>query len=240
MISNLFNFPKLDNRMENQEQLQQGVQGAPTEDSVTLSRGEYDKLRQTAEDYKASTKEAQKLHWIADIARDNTKFLKLYESDKTLAKLVAKHFDRDASDLYAELKGEGGVVEGISKEEATKNAEAIAQKIVAQQNLEAFVKKFGIEGKLKEVFDAEMEELMGSKKRTPEEVEKQAKRALRLIRDTDEFQKALEANNSKLAGAGISGSSRKGSGNEKSPYQKIKEEQRNGSLLAKYGISKDF
>lgn len=224
--------------MENQENLNNEEKQSENENSVTLSKEEYDKLKQTETDYKSSTKEAQKLHWIADVAVDNTKFVKLYNSDKAMAKLVAKHFDRDADELYEEIKGAEN--QGLSKDDIAREAKAIAEKTVAKQTLDAFVKKYGIEGKLGATFKEEFDGLMENKTWTPEEVEKQCKRALRLVRDTDEFQKALNESGSRLAGAGAISGSRKGDTGGKSPYQQIKEEMKNGSLLAKYGVSKSF
>lgn len=240
----LFIFPKLDYRMENKENKEvfgnEEKNNANDENSVTLSKEEYDKLRQTEEDYKASTKEAQRLRWIADVSVDNSKFLKLYETDKKMAKAVAEHFGRDVEELYEAVADSYGEKNGISKEDVAKQAKEIAEKTLAKQNLETFVKKYGIEGKLEKVFREEFEGLMENKTWTPEEVDKQCKRALRLVRDTEEFQKALEENGSKLAGAGATGNSRKGVTSTKSPYQQIKEEMKNWSLLSKYGKSKNF
>lgn len=114
------------------------------ENSVSITKDEYDKLLQDSKDYKASTKEAQKLHRIAKIAVDNTKFLKLYKTDKVLAQAVAKHFNRDVDELYESIKEEGGHEDGLDMEDISKKAEAIANKTVAKQTLESFKKEFKI------------------------------------------------------------------------------------------------
>jgi hypothetical protein len=75
-----------------------------------------------------------------------------------------------------------------------------------------------------------------------EEVIKQAKRALKLCRDTDEFQAELSKANSRLAGAGITWSTRadKSWGNEKSPYANWKQQEEQNSIFGQYGKSKNF
>ena len=227
------------NKELEQENLEQN-RSEEQENSVSISKDEYDKLLQDSKDYKASTKEAQKLHWIAKIAVDNTKFLKLYKTDKVLAQAVAKHFSRDAEELYESIKEEGKPEEGLDMEDISKRAEAIANKTVAKQTLESFKKELKISGKLEKSFDEEFDNLMGDKDWSPEEVKKQAKRALKLIKDTDEFQQGLESSKQQLAGAGVSGGTRATGAGEKTPYQRYKEQKANGSLLSKYGVSKDF
>jgi hypothetical protein len=85
----------------NQEAAQQenNSEAAPK----TYTAEEYEELR---EKYNASTKEAQKLSWISKVAVDNTKFIKLYNSDKRQAEEVAKHFGRTAKELYEQVKAE--------------------------------------------------------------------------------------------------------------------------------------
>ena len=142
--------------------------------------------------------------------------------------------------LYESIKEEGKPEEGLDMEDVSKRAEAIANKTVAKQTLESFKKEFKISGKLEKSFDEEFDNLMGDKDWSPEEVKKQAKRALKLIKDTDEFQQGLESSKQQLAGAGVSGGTRATGAGDKTPYQRYKEQKANGSLLSKYGVSKDF
>ena len=89
---------------ENQELNQQDAQQENnSENSKTYTAEEYEELERK---YNASTKEAQKLSWISKVAVDNTKFIKLYNSDKRQAEEVAKHFGRSAKQLYDEVKAE--------------------------------------------------------------------------------------------------------------------------------------
>jgi superfamily II DNA or RNA helicase len=88
---------------ENQNELNQEAAQNNSENSKTYTAEEYEELR---EKYNASTKEAQKLSWISKVAVDNTKFIKLYNSDKRQAEEVAKHFGRSAKELYEQVKAE--------------------------------------------------------------------------------------------------------------------------------------
>lgn len=210
-----------------------------SENSKTYTAEEYEELR---EKYNASTKEAQKLSWISKVAVDNTKFIKLYNSDKRQAEEVAKHFGRTAKQLYEQVKAEYWDSESIDVEDIDERAEKIANKKFAEQSLKDFKEKYGISWKLDKTFTNEFEWLMEWKDWESEEVIKQAKRALKLVRDTDEFQNELSKANSRLAGAGITWSTRadKGSNTEKWPYANWKENEAKQSIFGEYGKSKDY
>lgn len=205
----------------------------------TYTAEEYEELR---EKYNASTKEAQKLSWISKVAVDNTKFIKLYNSDKRQAEEVAKHFGRSAKELYEQVKAEYWDSESIDVEDIDARAEQIANKKFAEQSLKDFKDKYGISWKLDKTFTNEFEWLMDWKDWNSEEVIKQAKRALKLVRDTDEFQAELNKANSRLAGAGITWSTRwdNSTGGEKWVYSKRKEEEARNSIFGQYGKSKSF
>lgn len=205
----------------------------------TYTAEEYEELR---EKYNASTKEAQKLSWISKVAVDNTKFIKLYNSDKRQAEEVAKHFGKSAKELYELVKAEYWDSGSIDVEDIDERAEAIANKKFAEQSLKDFKDKYGISWKLDKTFTSEFNGLMEWKDWDSEEVIKQAKRALKLCRDTDEFQEALNKANSRLAGAWITGSTRadKGWNTEKWPYANWKEQEEKNSIFGQYGKSKNF
>lgn len=205
----------------------------------TYTAEEYEELR---EKYNASTKEAQKLSWISKVAVDNTKFIKLYNSDKRQAEEVAKHFGKSAKELYELVKAEYWDSGSIDVEDIDERAEAIANKKFAEQSLKDFKDKYGISWKLDKTFTNEFNGLMEWKDWDSEEVIKQAKRALKLCRDTDEFQEALNKANSRLAGAWITGSTRadKGLNTEKWPYANWKEQEEKNSIFGQYGKSKNF
>lgn len=229
---------------ENQNELnQQDAQEQETnskETSKTYTAEEYEELERK---YNASTKEAQKLSWISKVAVDNTKFIKLYNSDKRQAEEVAKHFGRSAKELYDEVKAEYWESESIDVEDIDKRAEQIANKKFAEQSLKDFKEKYGISGKLDKTFMSEFEWLMDWKDWESEEVIKQAKRALKLVRDTDEFQAELNKANSRLAGAGITGSSKadtKWSQEPKGMYAQWKEQEAKNSIFGQYGKDKSF
>ena len=231
-------------RMEQENQMEQNQQVAQEKESnsespKTYTAEEYEELERK---YNASTKEAQKLSWISKVAVDNTKFIKLYNSDKRQAEEVAKHFGRSAKQLYDEVKAEYWNSESIDVEEIDERAEKIANKKFAQQSLKEFKDKYGISGKLDKTFMNEFEWLMDWKEWESEEVLKQAKRALKLCRDTDEFQAELSKANSRLSGAGITWSTRadKGWSTEKWPYANWKEQEAKQSIFWEYGKSKDF
>ena len=228
---------------ENQNELnQQDAQQEQTnsESPKTYSAEEYEELERK---YNASTKEAQKLSWISKVAVDNTKFIKLYNSDKRQAEEVAKHFGRSAKELYDEVKAEYWNSESVDVEDIDARAEKIADKKFAEKSLKDFKEKYGISWKLDKTFTNEFEWLMEWKDWDSDEVIKQAKRALKLVRDTDEFQAELNKANSRLAGAGITGSSKadtKGSQEPKGMYAQWKEQEAKNSIFGQYGKDKSF
>lgn len=230
---------------ENQELNQEEAQN---QEERTYSASEYEDLKKQLdaanEQIKASSKEAQKLSWISKVAVDNTKFIKLYKSDKRQAEEVAKHFWRTAKELYDQVASEYGdnADNWLDIEDVDARAEAIANKKFAQQSLKSFKEKYWIEWKLEKTFDSEFDSLMSWKDWESEEVIKQAKRALKLCKDTDEFQAALNKENSRLAWAWITWSTRsdKGERKESSPYSQWKEQEAKQSIFWQYGKSKDF
>lgn len=233
--------------MENENQELNQQQEAQNKEERTYTQAEYDELLKEnsalKEQQKASTKEAQKLHWISEVATDNTKFFKLYRSDKRQAEDVAKHFGRSAKEFYEAIKEKYGESnDWIDIEDVEAKAEEIADRKFAQKSLESFKKEYGIDWKLEKVWKTEFDGLMDWKEWKSEEVLKQAKRALKLIRDTDEFQAELDKADSRLAWAGITGGSKsdwKGS-EPKGVYAKYKEKQASDSIFAQYGKKKDF
>lgn len=222
----------------NQEAAQQENNSEETK-AKTYTAEEYEELR---EKYNASTKEAQKLSWISKVAVDNTKFIKLYNSDKRQAEEVAKHFGRSAKQLYDEVKAEyWDSGQSIDVEDIDARAEQIANKKFAEQSLKDFKEKYGISWKLDKTFTNEFEWLMEWKDWESEEVLKQAKRALKLVRDTDEFQAELNKANSRLAGAWITWSTRSDNQTgEKWVYASRKEQEAKNSIFWQYGKSKSF
>lgn len=228
----------MDNQ-ENQELNQEAAQQDNSENSKTYTAAEYEELR---EKYNASTKEAQKLSWISKVAVDNTKFIKLYNSDKRQAEEVAKHFGRSAKELYEQVKAEYWDSESIDVEDIDERAEKIANKKFAEQSLKDFKDKYGISWKLDKTFMNEFEWLMEWKDWESEEVLKQAKRALKLCRDTDEFQAELSKANSRLAGAWITWSTRASNGGstEKWLYASWKQQEEQNSIFGQYWKSKNL
>lgn len=228
---------------ENQNELNQqdAQQENNSENSKTYTAEEYEELERK---YSSSTKEAQKLSRIAKVAVDNTKFIKLYNSDKRQAEEVAQHFGKSAKQLYDLVKEEyWDWGDWIDMEDVEAKAEQIANKKFAQQSLKSFKEKYGISWKLEKTFDSEFNWLMDWKDWISDEVIKQAKRALKLCRDTDEFQAELNKANSRLAWAGITGSSKSDSnrqGDSDSPYAKWKEQEAKNSIFTQYGKSKNF
>lgn len=221
--------------------------GQENQQPKTYSEEEYNELAKkysdTQEQLKASTKEAQKLHWISEVATDNTKFFKLYRSDKKQAEAVAKHFWKDAETLYKEIKNEYGEQDPwIDMDDIEAKAEEIADRKLAEKTVDSFKKEFGISWKFEIAWKEEFDNLMDWKKRTSEEVLKQAKRAIRLVKDTNEFQEQLQKANSRLAGAWITWSSKSENWwtKEKWPYEKRKEQEASNSIFAQYGKKKDF
>lgn len=233
--------------MENENQELNQEQEAQNKEARTYTQAEYDELLKEnsalKEQQKASTKEAQKLHWISEVATDNTKFFKLYRSDKRQAEDVAKHFWRNAKEFYEAIKEKYGESnDWIDIEDVEAKAEEIADRKFAQKSLESFKKEYGIDGKLEKVWKSEFDGLMEWKDWKSEEVLKQAKRALKLVRDTDEFQAELDKAGSRLAWAGITGGSKSDWkwSEPKGIYAKYKEKQASDSIFAQYGKKKDF
>ena len=232
--------------MEEKELELNSQENAQTQEPRTYTQEEYDELAkkfsESQDQLKASTKEAQKLSWISRVAVDNTQFLKLYRSDKKQAEAVAKHFWRTADDLYTDVKNEyWDTSSWIDIEDVEAKAEAIANKKFAEQTLNNFKKEFGITWGLEKVWKSEFDGLMDWKDWESEEVLKQAKRALKLCKDTDEFQAEFEKANSRLAWAGITWSSKGVWGQkDKWPYAQYKEQEAKNSIFGAYGKSKDF
>lgn len=227
---------------ENKEELnQQDAQQENNSDTPkTYTAEEYEELERK---YNASTKEAQKLSWISRVAVDNTKFIKLYNSDKRLSEEVARHFGRSsAKELYNQIKAEYWDSGSLDVEDVDERAEKIANKKFAEKSLKDFKDKYGISGKLEKTFDSEFNWLMEWKDWESDEVVKQAKRALKLCRDTDEFQAEMSKANSRLSWAWITGSTRsdRSWSAEKSPYASWKEQEARQSIFGEYGKSKDF
>lgn len=228
---------------ENQEELNQENAQQENDNSEstpkTYTAEEYEELKGK---YNASTKEAQKLSWIAKVAVDNTKFIKLYNSDKRQAEEVAKHFNRTAKELYDQVKAEYWDSGWIDVEDIDERANAIANKKFAEQSLKEFKEKYGISWKLEKTFNSEFDWLMEWKDWESEEVIKQAKRALKLCRDTDEFQEALNKANSRLAWAWITWSTRADNSDSKDSwlYAQWKKQEEKNSIFSQYGKSKSF
>jgi len=151
--------------MENENQELNQEQEAQNQEARTYTQAEYDELLKEnsafKEQQKASTKEAQKLHWISEVATDNTKFFKLYRSDKKQAEAVAKHFGWSASDFYNAIKEKYWESnDWIDMEDVEAKADEIAEKKFAQKSLDSFKKEFGIEWKLEKVWKEEFDGLM--------------------------------------------------------------------------------
>lgn len=234
--------------LPNQDQIQEKDGQNNESDKVELTKEEYDrliasdkKLWEVETQLKASTKEWQKLWWIAKVSTDNSKFIKLYKSDKKQAEEVARHFGYTAKDFYdAVVKEYGEDSWGIDVEDVDERVQQGIDKWLAEKTLKDFKEKYGIKGKLENSFNEEFNSLMDWKEWNSDEVQKQCKRALRLVSDTDEFQKEYAKANSRLAGAWISGDWRVGNGwyKPKTAYERYKEEKQKGSLFEQFGLKK--
>lgn len=240
---------EINNQDLNQEA---GQENNGNNEKVELSKEEYDKLISDQKrlwdvetQLKASTKEWQKLAWISKVATDNSKFIKLYKSDKKQAEEVAKHFNYTAKDFYDAVIKEYGdsAWDGIEMEDVDERVQQWIERWLAEKSLADFKEKYGIKGKLENSFTEEFNNLMEWKEWTNEEVQKQCKRALRLVSDTDEFQKELNKSNSRLAWAWISWDGRiwgTGTNAPKTAYDRYKENKKSWSLFEQYGIKKDL
>ena len=222
------------------------------EEKVSLSKEEYERLLSSdkkvgelQEKYNASTKEAQKLNWIAKVSKDEKQFIKLYNSDKKQAEEVAKHFWKgDAKTLYDQVVEQHGDVSfGMDAEDVDARIQLGVEKRMAEQELQTFKDKYGIDGKLGKVFDKEFKDLMQWKEFNVETVKAQAKKAFRLVRDTDEFVEELKKANSRLAGAGIVSTWRNGdssSSKTNSVIDQIMSQQKGNSIYSANWLSKDL
>jgi hypothetical protein len=154
---------------------------------------------------------------------------------------VARHFGYTAKDFYdAVVKEYGEDSWGIDVEDVDERVQQGIDKWLAEKTLKDFKEKYGIKGKLENSFNEEFNSLMEWKEWNSDEVQKQCKRALRLVSDTDEFQKEYNKANSRLAGAWISGDWRVGNGwyKPKTAYERYKEEKQKGSLFEQFGLKK--
>lgn len=235
----------------NQDLNQEAGQNEAVNERVELSKEEYDKLISDQKrlwdvetQLKASTKEWQKLWWISKVATDNSKFIKLYKSDKKQAEEVAKHFGYTAKDFYDAVVREywDNSGDGIEMEDVDERVQHGIEKGLAEKTLQDFKEKYWIKGKLENSFSEEFNNLMEWKEWTSDEVLKQSKRALKLVSDTAEFQEEYNKSNSRLAWAWISGDGRTGGTGSwpKTALEKYRENKKNWSLFSKYGISKDL
>lgn len=241
--------------MENQNQdlssIENGQQTTDANEKVELSKEEYEKLISdqkrlwTVEnELKASTKEWQKLAWISKVATDNSKFVKLYKSDKKQAEEVAQHFGYSAKDFYDAVVKEYGdsSSDWLEIEDVDERVQQGINRWLAEKTLSDFKEKYWIKWKLENSFSTEFNTLMEWKDRNSDEVLKQCKRALKLVSDTAEFQEEYNKSNSRLAWAGISWDWRTGGNGTwpKTALEKYRENKKNWSLFTQYGISKDL
>lgn len=220
---------------ENRDQIQTDGQ-----EQVSISKEEYDRLlgtqkdlETTKEQLKASTRESQKLHWIAQISKDNSKFGKLYNSDKRQAEAVAQHFGMSAEEFYTKWKENywSTASDSIDMDDVDARVQQKVAEWIAKEKLEAFKQQHWITWKFDKQFMGEFNDLMKDKERTEEEVLKQCRRAFKLIDDDDEFQEAIAKSNSRLAWAGIAWSSRSAWGSRSNtPYDKYMQQKNNASL----------
>lgn len=182
-------------------------------DEVSLSKQEYEGLLKDRKAYHSSTKEAQRLNAIAQVAKDNKNFFKVFRSDKKLAEEVAKHFwYEDASALKESLTEHYGAdaVPDISEKEIKTTTSAIVDEKLAKQSLKSFVsgKKMGKD--LEKEFMEEFEDLVWDRTLDEELVNKFTKKAWTIVKTQSKLYKEWREKNEELQGAGIIGAGSRG------------------------------
>ena len=156
------------------------VKPEETDDNITLSKKDYELMKETN---KQSTQEAQKLLWVDRVRTDKYDFIKLYESDRSIAEKVLQHVgeEKDPRALYNELRKEkyGEDDKEVQKAELL---DAIEQKEIKKE-FNRILKANGLdlESKAGKAFKEEYDFLTDNGKRvTSENVDAFASKAMKL------------------------------------------------------------
>lgn len=177
-------------------------------EEISISKADYDKLMSDSENYKASSKEAQKLAAFAEVHKDNTKFYKYYDVDKSKASYIAEQYGFDSADaLKSHLddyyKNHPEEKVAYSEDELMEKFEAKQEEKEAKKALNSFFKEQDTtkDSKVGKAILDEFNDLMEGKKRTVDNVEKYAQKALNIVKSTGKFAEDLYKTKAKLAGA---------------------------------------
>lgn len=188
---------------EVQEEAEEAAKPEETDDKITLSKKDYELMKETN---RQSTQEAQKLLWVDRVRTDKYDFIKLYESDRSIAERVLQHVgeEKDPRLLYNELRKEkyGEDDKEVQKAELL---DAIEQKEIKKE-FNRILKANGLdlESKAGLAFKEEYDFLTDNGKRvTSENVESFTSKAMKLAWVKDIAQMKAKTDK-ELLGAGNS------------------------------------
>lgn len=173
-------------------------------DKIEISKDEYERLENESKSWKESTKEAQRLSAVAEVVKDNSKFLKLYQTDKAKAEFVASHRGKTASELNEQLteyyNNHPEEKTAPSEEDIMAKREMKQQEKDSKKILNSFIKEKWIEktSKLGKEFLAEVEDYMDWKVRKESTIEKAISKAFTIVKWLPEFQQAYNRTQSQL------------------------------------------
>ena len=165
-----------------------------TDDYVKLSKDEYASLKDADTKRRWQSTENQRLSAVAEVVRDNSKFFKIYATDKSKAEFVAsQRWYANAKEMndYLETyyKDHPEEKKQLSEDDLYEKFEVKQQEKEAKKALNSFLKEKGIEktSKLGKSFMEEIEDYMEWKRWTEEMIEKASNKIYALVKWTPQF-----------------------------------------------------
>ena len=191
---------------ENKQPLNLDGQENPNqEEKVELSKTEYERLQNAEKSWKSSTTEAQRLSAVAEVVKDNSKFLKIYATDKSKAEFVASHWGYGSAKEMAEYLEKyydehPDEKKAPSEDDLYEKFEAKQEEKEAKKALNSFLKEKGItkDSKIGKEFMDEVEDYMEGKKWTETKIEKAISKAYSYVKGIGKFSEELEKVEKKL------------------------------------------
>ena len=174
------------------------------EESVTLTKSDYDKLKDADSKRRGQSSENQRLAALAEVVKDNTKFYKLLSTDRAKADFVAQHYGMNSEQMketldkyYNEHPDEK---KAPSEEDLYEKMSAKQDEKEAKKTLNSFIKEKGFskDSKFGKAFMEEIDDYMDGKKRTEEIVDKASRKAYAYIKGLGNFTEELQKVESKL------------------------------------------
>ena len=194
MVHNDLLDEDLENDLDFENDLDEGESQENQEDTkLTELQKELEEVKNLL---KESTKEWQVLGWMERIRGDKFAYIKLFDSDKKMAQMVATRFDdpRKPADIVRDLKAE---MNGEEPKDNKQDIEQLLNEREAKSTLKAMQKEYKLDAKsnekVKSAIMEEFEDLIDGKDMTPENVEKYFKKAVRIVKKLDQHEEKLSS-----------------------------------------------